>query len=226
MQQTKEEKLRRRIIEEADSMFFSTGFSSVTMDDLANRLGMSKKTLYRLFSSKQELLRAVMLKIVSEVEAATDATFEDEKLTFLEKLHAFFSLIGFYVMRLRQPILDDIRRNAMDVWEEFDTWRQQRVLGKFGRLIRQGMAEGFIKKDLDPQLLTIIYATLIRRVMNPETLAQLPLSAGQTFETLLTVFFEGILTTEARTKYRGPAGQQNQAEKLTNFVNSRTSRED
>jgi AcrR family transcriptional regulator len=222
MEKVKEEKLRRRVIAEADTMFFSTGFSSVTMDDLAGHLGMSKKTLYRLFRSKEDLLRAVMLQIVSEVEATTDAVFEDPRLSFPDKLQRVFSVIGFYVMRLRQPVLDDIRRSAMDVWEEFDAWRQKRVLGKFGGLIRQGIAEGFIRKDLDPQLLTIIQATLIRQVMNPETLVRLPLSAGQTFATLLTVFFEGILTTEARTKFRGPVDTGN----LMNIVKPTVSRED
>ncbi|RPI29859.1 MAG: TetR/AcrR family transcriptional regulator [Acidobacteria bacterium] len=204
MEDGREQKLKHRVIDEAEKLFFSAGFSSVTMDDLAARLGMSKKTLYRLFTSKQDLLRAVMRKIVEEVETTTDRVFEDTSLGFLEKLHQVVSLIGIYVMRLRQPILDDIRRNAMEVWEEFDAWRQQRVIGKFGGLIRQGMAEGFIRSDLDPQLLTIIHATLIRRVMNPETLSDLPLSASQAFATLLTVFFEGILTGEARTQYREP----------------------
>lgn len=207
-------------------MFFSTGFSSVTMDDLAARLGMSKKTLYRLFKSKEDLLRAVMLRIVGQVEAATDSVFEDPSLSFLEKLHSVFSLIGLYVMRLRQPVLDDIRRNAMDVWEEFDAWRQQRVLGKFGGLIRQGIAEGFIRKELDPQLLTIIHATLMRRVMNPETLAELPLSASQTFATLLTVFFEGILTATARAKFSVPGNQQDEPGNLAHFLKPKAFRED
>ena len=207
-------------------MFFTTGFSSVTMDDLAKHLGISKKTLYRLFQSKQDLLRAVMLRIVTEVEASTDAVFEDPNLKFIEKLQRVFALIGFYVMRLRQPVLDDIRRNAMDVWEEFDAWRQKRVLGKFGGLIRQGIAEGVIRKDLDPQLLTIIHATVVRRVMNPETLAQLPLSAGQTFATLLTVFFEGILTSDGRTKFQGLGDRQTQAGDLEHLIKPRPFRED
>lgn len=226
MEKSKEEKLRRRVIEEADAMFFTTGFSSVTMDDLAKHLGISKKTLYRLFQSKQDLLRAVMLRIVTEVEASTDAVFEDPNLKFIEKLQRVFALIGFYVMRLRQPVLDDIRRNAMDVWEEFDAWRQKRVLGKFGGLIRQGIAEGLIRKDLDPQLLTIIHATVVRRVMNPETLAQLPLSAGQTFATLLTVFFEGILTSDGRTKFQGLGDRQTQAGDLEHLIKPRPFRED
>ncbi|HXK60376.1 MAG TPA: TetR/AcrR family transcriptional regulator [Acidobacteriota bacterium] len=200
----REEKLKQRIIEEAEKQFFAVGFSAVTMDDLAGRLGMSKKTLYKLFASKQELLHAVMQKIIDRVEASTGQVFEDESLGFLEKLHQILSFMVLHLMRLRQPILDDIRRNAMDVWEEFDSWRQEKVIAKFGSLIRQGMAEGLIRQDLDPDLLTLIHTTLVRRVMNPETLSSLPLSASQAFAALMTVLYEGILTPEARQQYRGP----------------------
>jgi hypothetical protein len=62
--------------------------------------------------------------------------------------------------------------------------------------------------------------------MNPEILTQLPMSASQTFETLLTVFFEGILTPKARTKFRKPSDHQNQVANLVRFVKPRPTRED
>lgn len=52
---------RRRIIAGARRHFFANGFRRVTMDDLANELGMSKKTLYTHFSSKEELVKAVLM---------------------------------------------------------------------------------------------------------------------------------------------------------------------
>jgi AcrR family transcriptional regulator len=52
--------LRRRVLEAARAHFFSHGFRTVTMDDLAAELGMSKKTLYAHFPSKDALLEAVM----------------------------------------------------------------------------------------------------------------------------------------------------------------------
>jgi AcrR family transcriptional regulator len=203
---TKDETLRRQIIDQADNLFFEVGFSAVSMDELARRLGRSKKTIYRLFRSKEDLLRGVLLKIIGEVEEKTDGVFNDPALSFVEKLQRIFSLISIYVLKLRQPILEDIRRNAMDVWEEFDAWRQKRVLDKFGGLLRQGMAEGHIRDDLDPQVLAIIHAAVVRRVINPETLGQVPLTAPDAFRTVMTVLFEGILTDEARKSYRRPGG--------------------
>src|SRR6266480_4077530 len=53
--------------------FFAHGFRSVTMDDLATELGMSKKTLYAEFPSKTALLRAVLLDKFASVEKDLDA---------------------------------------------------------------------------------------------------------------------------------------------------------
>jgi len=52
--------------------------------------------------------------------------------------------------------------------------------------------------------LTFMYSALVRQVMNPQTLTQLSLSSTDAFRTLVTVFFEGILTPNARKRYRTP----------------------
>ena len=54
--------VRDRIVATAERIFLRSGFSRVLMDDLARELGMSKKTLYSHFASKEELLRAVLVQ--------------------------------------------------------------------------------------------------------------------------------------------------------------------
>ena len=60
---------RQRIVEAARAHFFSHGFRSVTMDDLAEELGVSKKTLYAYFPGKTALLEAVLADKFASVEA-------------------------------------------------------------------------------------------------------------------------------------------------------------
>ena len=60
---------RQRIVEAARAHFFSHGFRSVTMDDLAEELGVSKKTLYSHFPSKIALLEAVLADKFASLEA-------------------------------------------------------------------------------------------------------------------------------------------------------------
>src|SRR6476661_7042599 len=58
----------QRIIMVARRHYLSTGFRRVTMDDLAEELGMSKKTLYTCFASKATLLKAVLMNKFNEIE--------------------------------------------------------------------------------------------------------------------------------------------------------------
>jgi hypothetical protein len=51
-------------------------------------------------------------------------------------------------------------------------------------------------------MLVLLFSTLIRNVMNPETLSRLPLSAPQAFSVISGVLFEGILTDKGRSQYR------------------------
>src|SRR5690349_24938165 len=62
-----------RIVAAARAHFFAHGFRSVTMDDLAAELGMSKKTLYAQFPSKTEPLQAVLLAKFRSIETDLDA---------------------------------------------------------------------------------------------------------------------------------------------------------
>lgn len=60
--------VRRRVMETASGIWFSAGAGAVTMDRIAADLGMSKKTLYKLYRSKQDLWRDVVTAVFSEVE--------------------------------------------------------------------------------------------------------------------------------------------------------------
>ena len=63
---------RERIVAGGRRHFFANGFRGVTMEDLAEELGMSKKTLYAHFPSKTSLLQAVMVSKFQEVEVDLD----------------------------------------------------------------------------------------------------------------------------------------------------------
>ena len=59
--------MREKIIHKASDLFLSYGFKSVTMDDLANALGISKKTIYQNFDNKTKLVEATSLYIFNKV---------------------------------------------------------------------------------------------------------------------------------------------------------------
>src|SRR3954453_15290444 len=81
--------IRQRIVDAARVHFFSHGFRSVTMDDLADELGISKKTLYAHFPSKIALLEAVLADKFASVEARlkeVTCTYPHDFSTALQEL--------------------------------------------------------------------------------------------------------------------------------------------
>src|SRR5262245_16339452 len=78
-----------RILAAARQHLFAYGYSSFTMDDLARELGMSKKTLYVHFASKDAIVERIIDSFSSDVLAMADAIFADKELAFIEKLRRF-----------------------------------------------------------------------------------------------------------------------------------------
>src|SRR5215212_5743915 len=80
---------RARILHQARAHFFAHGYSRFTMDDLAAELGMSKKTLYRHFAGKDEIVGAVLRDFSQEIRADAEGILQNRALSFPEKLRAF-----------------------------------------------------------------------------------------------------------------------------------------
>jgi len=68
-------------------------------------------------------------------------------------------------------------------------------------MLREGCDLGIFRKDIDQQLMLLIYTNTIQNIINPDILVQVPFSAAQVFEGVIKIFYEGIMTPEGRAKY-------------------------
>jgi len=187
--------VQNRILEVAGSQFFSLGFTKVTMDEIAHEMGMSKRTLYQYFPGKKALLRKALLSRTKRISQSNETHFG-------KKLEQALTLVATEIPHFSPIFLRDIQRHAPEVWQELDQRRQETIHTRFGQLIQEGVKEGFLRKDIDAEVLVLLFSTLIRNIVNPETLSHLPLSAPQAFSVISGVLFEGILTDKGRAQYR------------------------
>jgi hypothetical protein len=68
-------------------------------------------------------------------------------------------------------------------------------------MLREGCDLGVFRKDIDQQLMLLIYTNTIQNIINPDILVQVPFSTAQVFEGVIKIFYEGIMTPEGRAKY-------------------------
>ena len=195
------ELIRLRILSTAGEEFFRHGFSKVTVDEIATRLGISKKTIYKYFSSKDELLRDVTRATMNEIGACCSDILKDEGIEFVDKLRNMMTTVGVHYSKLAKPLIEDLQKHAPHIWKEIADFRTERINKDFGALLQEGMEKGIFRRDIDRQLILLIYGNAIQTIINPEMLMNLPYTATQIFETIMKVMFEGILTEEAKPKY-------------------------
>ena len=194
--------VRNRILEVAREQFFSLGFTKVTMDEIAHELGMSKRTLYQHFPGKKDLLRKALLNKAQRISEGLGKIIDGDQAHFGRKLEQALTFVATEMPHLSPIFLRDIQRHAPDVWQELDQRRQETIRTRFGKLIREGIKAGFLRKDIEAELLVLLFSTLVQNVMSPQTLSRLPLTASQAFAVISGVLFEGILTDKGRARSR------------------------
>jgi len=199
------DKTRALILEAAREQFVQFGFSQTTVEDIASSLGISKATLYKYFSSKEQLLREIVFGLLRSIEAGVNSVIQDERKDFPQKLGEMLSFIGLKLAGISGLLTLDIQRNTPEIWKEIDEFRRERILSKLKRIIQEGVENGVFRPDFDQDLLVLMYITLIQNIMNPATLVRFSLSFNEGFEMIIRIVLEGILADKGRARYISPA---------------------
>ncbi|PIW70315.1 MAG: hypothetical protein COW08_02500 [Ignavibacteriales bacterium CG12_big_fil_rev_8_21_14_0_65_30_8] len=196
-----ENELKFRILNSADELFLKYGFKKVTMDEIAQDLGISKKTIYKYFSSKKDLVLSILELKKQEVNNYLTNLIKDTELDFISKLKRLMNFIGTVTVRLTSPVASDIQKNFPEVWNDLMKHRKQNTLRVFTSLINEGIKENVFRDDIDKELVVLIYVNTMQQMLNPDTLVKIPFTAPQVFDAAITIMFEGIMTEEGRNKF-------------------------
>ena len=189
---------RQRIVDAARAHFFSHGFRSVTMDDLAEELGISKKTLYAHFPGKIELLEAVLVDKFAGVEAKLKEVARAHPQDFPATLHALLANTQRELDEIKPPFVRDMRQKAPHVFKVVERRRAALIERFFGRLFIEGQRAGMVRKDVPARLIIEILLAMVQAIMNPPKMEELGMMPKEGFSGILKIVLEGALTTKGR----------------------------
>jgi AcrR family transcriptional regulator len=193
--------IKERIITKAEEMFLQFGYSKVKMEEVAAGLGISKKTLYKFFPSKENLIREIVLSRQCVVENYINKIWEDKSLDFVAKLRNMMDYLSQQSSRVRGPLMDDIRKCIPEVWNEIHDFKRIKSLEKAKELFELGVKDGAFRSDIGQDIVILMFTFATEGILNPEVLSQIPFTGPQAMETIFKVIFEGIFTEEGRAKY-------------------------
>ena len=194
-----EDSTRRRIVAAARRIFFAGGFRSVTMDDLARELGMSKKTLYEHFPGKTSLIQAAMLDKLREVDWELEKIASGCSTDFVGALHMLFACIQRHAEEIQSPFLRDMRLRP-ELFSDIEIRRGELARRYFERLISEGRLAGIIREDIPTGLVTEMMLAALEKIMNPSKLAELDITPRTGYSAIITVILRGVVTEKGRAE--------------------------
>ncbi len=192
---------RARILDAARTILFSYGYPALTMDALAGELGMSKKTLYVHFRSKDAIAGAIIDELGRSIRERMDALLADRRLTFTHKLAGLIEVVGSTIARASPGLLHNLQRSAPQLYQRIDDVRSRNVPHVFGRLIRAGQAEGMVRADIDADFAVTFWLQAIRGLLQPAVLETTQLTPRQALEKAVRLSFGGLLTAAGHHDY-------------------------
>ena len=194
---TRQPETEARIVKVAERIFLQSGFSRVSMDDLAKELGMSKKTLYAYFAGKDDLVRAV-LEHRTEIMGENLRALVEAPQPFVEKFRAVAHLLQTKISEVSPAFLEDIRRFSPEGYGIIERFRARAIPLYFGRIIDEGIREGYLEDSVPRELLLRMVVISIQGIIRPDVVAELRLHPSAVLDHILTIIFSGILTAKGR----------------------------
>jgi len=185
---------KEEIINAAQELFIHQGNMKVTMDEIAGQIKISKKTIYKFFPNKAELLTALIdvftKSIYSEVKDLITADVNS-----IEKLYGFNRALAKKLSVLHVNWLNNVAVHHPYLWRQVENFRSKMIRKNLGAIIEQGKNEGLIK-NLPKELMLALILSTIQSVVNPQFMIQNNLPPKDTLNNTLDILICGIATQE------------------------------
>lgn len=182
-----------RVVNAARRQFFAHGFRTVSMDDIAAELGMSKKTLYTHFPSKAALVQAIMQEKFAEVEADLSRLKTTGGQTVETTLRNLLDCVQRHTAEIQPSFVRDIGRELPELFQVIEKRRRDLMRHHFGELFQQGQKTGLIRNDIPVHVILEILLGAVQSIMNPPKLVELGLTVEAGYASVIGIILEGAL---------------------------------
>jgi AcrR family transcriptional regulator len=144
---------KQHIIEIAFAQFRQYGFKNITMDDISRSAGVSKKTLYELFSDKDELVLESVKFMLNQNQCETDLAMTTSKHAVEQIVHVL-NLMEKMVRGLNMVCYMDLQRHYSDAFRYLQEHKESYLYRCIADNLKRGIQEGLYREDIDVEIIT------------------------------------------------------------------------
>ena len=185
--------MKDRIKQKADELFRSYGIKSVTMDEIAARLGVSKKTIYQSFADKDELVD----EVVGDLLTYNQACCNKDRAKSTDAIHEVFlamEMVQQMLHNMNPVILYDLERNHQGTFQKFLQHKNKFLFQVIKENIERGKKEELYREDVNTDVIAKIRLETMFLPFNPEIFPKTKFNLVDLERQLTEHFLFGVAT--------------------------------
>lgn len=180
-------------LEQAARLYRRYGIKSVTMDDVARHLCVSKKTLYEHFDDKEALVREVVIREHAHWNDAI-RTIETRGLNSIEELLEVYRMIQVMLREYNPSMEYDLRKYYPDIFSQIREVRRKAMLEATQQNLNRGKREGLYRKDLNTSVIARLHVLRIENLFETDLFSQEELTSFKLIHEIFVYHLHGILS--------------------------------
>ena len=155
------------LLSKSRELFMKHGVKSLTMDEIAKQMGMSKKTIYQFVENKGDLIKLTMQDFLEEERNLMDVILKNSNNSVDEMI----TMIEYWLQVVREfnaTTLNEVQKYYPETWKMYNEYRFNFMLGLIQANLKRGVKEGYYREDLDTDVISKIYIMAVEILLNQD----------------------------------------------------------
>ena len=186
---------KQHILQEADKLFMRYGIRSVTMDDIAKALGISKKTIYVNFKDKNELVHELFSQMFSENRTCIQQCCVEAE-NAVEEVFLMMKFLKEQIANINPVVFYDLEKYHAATNDAFKEFKHNHIYIQIKLCLERGIAQGVFRPDINIEILTASRLNQIDWIFESDFVRSGTFSLYDVFLETTFHFLRGICTTK------------------------------
>ena len=186
--------VKDKILETALHLFFRFGIKAITMDDIAKEMGISKKTIYRFFNEKDDIVNALMEENIKKNQQTLEGIAQQAN----DPIHEMILMSQYMEKRyseINPAFFHDLMKQFTKAGDQLNRFKKECVLQNLKQNISEGIKQGLYRADLDVNFAAHYRVIQLDAMMNRNIEFE-SIHFGKTNSLITEIFMHGISTVK------------------------------
>jgi AcrR family transcriptional regulator len=189
--------MKDKILDTATSLFLELGFKSVTMDDLAEHLGISKKTIYTHYGNKTDLVEQCTLSLFNQISDGISCICEQDKNP-IEELYEIKKFALFHLKNEKSSPQYQLKKYYPGIYQTLRSRQYEMMKECMVSNIRRGIADGIYRDNLNADFIARIYFSGVTNIKDDNLFPRDQFPMLELMDNYLEYHLRGIVTPKGR----------------------------